>query len=151
MAYAHAPRYPPRPRRRLRVALLLVGVVLLLCGVGAAGLGLWSYQSVRRAATPARTAAEEFFARLVDGDPAAAYPLLCAATRQRWPPSEFTQRVTTAPRLMRYEVRHVRVTTRGGQPRATVTARLTRQWGPPEDRAVPVVRDDDWRVCGDPF
>lgn len=153
MAYELAPHRPRRPRRRLRAALALAGAVALLCGVGAAGLGLWSYQSVRGAAAPARDAAERFLARLVNDDPAGAYVLLCAATRQRWPPPEFTRRVAAPPRLVRYEVRQVRVVTRGGRPRATVTVGLTRASGPPQTRAVPVERDDDdgWRVCGDPF
>lgn len=151
MAYEQAPRYAPRPRRRWRVVSLVCAAVLLLCVVGAAGLGLWSYQSVRGTAAPARATAERFLARLVDGDPTGAYALLCAATRGRWTQPEFT-RVTATTRLARYEVREVRVVTRGGRPQATVTVRLTHRSGPQEVRAVPVVRvDGAWWVCGDPY
>lgn len=143
---------PYRPRRRLRAALLTAAVVVFLCAVGAAGLGLWSYQSVRGAARPARAATERFLARLVEGNTVGAYGQLCTATRQRWTRPEFTREVTEPPRIVRYTVRGVRVVTRTGQPRATVTTDLTREMGPAEERAVPVVRDGGtWRVCGDPF
>lgn len=130
----------------------LLGVVVFLCAVGAAGLGLWSYQSVRGAAGPARVAAERFLDRLVAGDTVGAYGELCADTRRRWPQSEFTARVHTPPRLVRYAVRDVAVSTHAGQLRASVSTRLTHESGPPQVREVPVVRDGRaWRVCGDPF
>lgn len=152
MAFEQPLRYGPRPRRWLRAVLLSLGVVVLLCAVGAAGLGLWSYQSVRAAYAPAQAAAEQFLTRLVDGDAAGAYALLCATTRQRWPQPEFT-RLAAAPPLVRYVVRDVQVTSRGGRPRAAVTVGLIRQSGGQEVRVMPVVRDTDsaWRVCGDPF
>lgn len=152
MAFELPSRHEPRPRRWPRAVALVLAAVVLLCGVGAAGLGLWSYQSVRGAHAPARATAERFLTLLVNGDAAGAYALLCATTRQRWPQPAFTE-LTVAPRLLGYVVRDVRVVTRGGRPQATVTVGLIRQSGPQEVRVMPVVRDagSGWRVCGDPF
>lgn len=152
MSYELAPRYAPRRRRPLRAALLGAGVVVLLCGIGAAGLAVWSYQSVRGSAGPARVAAERFLDRLAAGDTAGAHEQLCADTRRRWPREDFTREVAGAAPITGYAVSDVDVVTRSGRPRASVTVRLTRLAGPAEQRAVPVLREGGtWRVCGDPF
>jgi hypothetical protein len=136
----------------MRRVLVGVGVMLFVCFVGAAGLGAWNYQSIRRAAGPARQAADTFLGHVTSGDHAGAYDRLCAATRKQWSLPRFMSRVDTPPTISRYAIEDVKITSRGGQQRATVTVALTRDTGAVDDHQLPVVRDDDgWRVCGDPF
>jgi Domain of unknown function (DUF4878) len=152
MAYEPGYGHPTRPRRTLRSTLLLVGVALLVCCVGATGLGLWNLQAVRRSVEPARRVAEAFLGDLTVGDAPAAYDRLCVATRDRWQRLEFVRWVAIQPQVSQYAVDDVSVVTSNGQLRATVTARLTHESGKVVTHALPVVREDgDWRVCGDPY
>jgi hypothetical protein len=144
--------HPTRPRRTARAVLLGAAVVVLVCLVGATGLGLWNYQSVRGAREPARQVAEAFLGDLVVGDAAAAYDRLCAGTRDRWQRLEFVRWIGGQPAISRYTVREVSVATRDGRPHGTVTAELTERSGKVRSHPLTVVNEDgDWRVCGDPY
>lgn len=151
MAYEVAsPR--ARPGRPLRRALFLLGVVLFVCCVGAAGLGAWNYQSIRLATGPAKRAAETFLADVSSGDHAGAYERLCPATREQWTLPRFALRAQTPSPIERFTVRDVKISSKDGQQRATVTVTLNRHSGAVDEHQVPVTRGDDgWRVCGDPF
>ncbi|MFD1323556.1 Rv0361 family membrane protein [Micromonospora sonneratiae] len=152
MAYERALPYRRRRRRNLRTVLGLVGFVVLVCCVGAAGLGLWNYQSVRRSTDPARAAADAFLRDLTAGDHVAAYDRLCPATRQRWNRAEFTRRVAGPPKISRYDIRDVAVDAQDGRLRITIAAELTREGGVVDRHEFSMVEaDDGWRVCGDPF
>jgi hypothetical protein len=136
----------------VRRALLLAGVALLVCCVGAAGLGAWNLQSVRRAAGPARDIADGFLKDLSAGDTGGAYDRLCTGTRQRWNRAEFARRVSASPRIVRYEVGDVDVDTQDGQLRGVVTVELSLDSGAVNRRELTVVRDrGKWQVCGDPI
>ena len=150
---AHEPAARPTRRRPLRrLALLSGAALLLLCCIGAAGLGAWNFQSVRRSAGPARHAADAFLARVTANDATGAYDRLCTTTRQRWSRTEFATLLAGPPRISRYRLRDVKVATRDGKPRGSVTAELTMDSGRVDDHELVVVRDDGaWRVCGDPF
>ncbi|WP_329110566.1 hypothetical protein OG792_16365 [Micromonospora sp. NBC_01699] len=151
MAY-EMPRSRTRPRRALRRALVVVGLTLFVCCVGAAGLAAWNFQSVRQATGPAKRAAGAFLDRVAAGDHAGAYDRLCAATRGRWSLPRFTSRVDTPPTISRYTVEDVTIASRDGRRSATVTVALTRVNGAVDDHDLPVVDGDDgWQVCGDPF
>ena len=152
MAYERARPHRPRRWLSLRRVLLLSGAGVLICCIGAAGLGAWNLQSIRRASGPARQAADAFLTDLVTGDAAGAYDRLCSGTRQRWSRAEFIRRVGTAPRINRYALDDVSVATEDGHLKGTVTTRLTLDSGAVDRHKLTVVRDgDDWRVCGDPF
>ncbi|MEV4755136.1 hypothetical protein AB0J86_08485 [Micromonospora sp. NPDC049559] len=152
MAYEQGHGGRGRRRRVGRGVLLSTGVLLLVCCVGAAGLGAWNLQAVLRASGPARQAADAFLGQLVSTEPAAAYDRLCADTRARWTREAFAQRVDAPPRILRYRIGDVAVATRGGKPQGTVTAELTLESGAVYRRELTVVRDgDDWRVCGNPY
>lgn len=134
-----------------RTALLVVGVVLVVCCVGAAGLGLWNYQLLRGTDGPVRAAADGFLRDVSSaGTAAAAYDRLCAATRDRWTRDEFVRRSTGPDAVIRYTIDRVRVATRGGRPEGTVNAKLVRRSGTVDERALRVIRNGDtWQVCGD--
>jgi hypothetical protein len=152
MASAQPWTRPARPRRPLRTGLLVGAVVLLLCCVGAAGLGAWNVQAVRRATGPVRESVDGFLREVSAGDTAAAYGRLCADTRSRWSQLGFTQWLRTPPRIDGHEILKVSVATERGRPRGSVRVRLTRAGAPVEERDVPVVAEGDrWRVCGDPY
>ncbi|HEY0697058.1 MAG TPA: hypothetical protein VGD43_04540 [Micromonospora sp.] len=143
---------PSRRRSRWRTAALLATATLGLCCVGAAGLGLWTWQTVRGATGPARQAADEFLTDIAAGDGPAAYRRLCADTRARWTPTGTTQRINGPLAVRRYRIVDVSVRTRDGRPQATVTAELTRASGAVDTRHLLVLPDDGgWRVCGDPL
>ncbi|GAB3807085.1 Rv0361 family membrane protein [Micromonospora zhanjiangensis] len=152
MAYEVSGARATRRRPGLRGALLVAGVVLVVCCVGAAGLGLWNFQVLRGTRGPVRAAADDFLRDVSAGQPsaAAAYDRLCAATRDRWTREEFVRRATGQDAVIRYTVGEVTVATRGGRPEGAVTARLVRRGGAVESWTLRVVRDgDQWRVCGD--
>ena len=152
MAYETPLGYRARPPRRLRLALLLLGLSVLVCTIGAAGLGAWNYQSVRRAAEPARQTADGFLRQVAADDVTAAYDRLCPATRERISAPEFARRVHTLPKLGRHTIGDVRVSTDKGEFRATAQAQLIWESGVAEERTLQLVTDKgDWRVCGDPF
>ncbi|GAB2945220.1 hypothetical protein GCM10027280_37560 [Micromonospora polyrhachis] len=152
MAYERARPYRHRPRRRLRTAFTLAALVTLVCCVGAAGLGLWNFQSVRRSTGPARSAAETFLADLAAGEHARAYDRLCPATRQRWSREDFVRRAVTPEKISRYTIEDTSVAAKDGRLRATVTAQLIRGHDTVDRHDLPVVQSDDgWQVCGDPF
>jgi hypothetical protein len=141
-----------RRRRPLRRVLLLAGVALLVCCVGAAGLGAWNLQSVRRSSGPARQAVDAFLTDVAAGDRVRAYDRLCAGTRARWSREEFDRRFSASPRISRHAIEDVSVATRQGQLRGTVTATLTLDSGLVDRRELAVVQEGDgWRVCGDPL
>ena len=143
---------PARPRRPLRTGLVVAAVGLLLCCVGAAGLGAWNVQVARRTTGPVRTSADGFLREVAAGDTAAAYRRLCADTRSRWSQLGFGQWIRTPPLLTGHEIVGVRVATERGRPHGAVTVRLTRPGVPVEQRTVTVVAEDGgWRVCGDPY
>lgn len=152
MAYETPLGYRARPPHRLRLALLLLGLSVLVCAVGAAGLGAWNYQSVRHAAGPARQAADGFLREVAADDVAGAYDRLCPATRQRLSAQEFARRVRALPKLGRHTIGEVRVATDDGEFRATAQAQLTWDSGVVEAHTLQLVTDQGaWRVCGDPF
>ncbi|WP_170208840.1 DUF4878 domain-containing protein [Micromonospora pisi] len=141
-----------RPGRALRRALLVVGVTLFVCCVGAAGLGAWNYQSIRLAEGPAKKATETFLTAVSSGDHESAYGRLCPATREQWSLPRFALQAQTPSAIARYAVEDVKISSKDGQQRATVAVALTRQSGSVDQHEVPVVKGDDgWRVCGDPF
>jgi hypothetical protein len=153
MAYEVARSARTRPRRALRrVLLLVVGLTLFVCCVGAAGLGAWNYQSIRRAAGPAQQAADRFLGDVRSGDQSGAYDRLCADTRARWSRPQFALRVSTPPTINRYAIENVKITSKDGQQRAAVSVALTRDSGAVDNHTLPMVKGDDgWQVCGDPF
>jgi hypothetical protein len=152
MAYESPLGYRARSPRRMRLVLVLLGLAVFVCGVGAAGLGAWNYQSVRRAAGPAREAADGFLREVAADDLAAAYDRLCPATRERMNPEVFAQRIHALPKIGGYAIRDVRVSTDRGEFRGTVDAQLTWDSGVVEDHALELVTDKGrWQVCGDPF
>jgi Domain of unknown function (DUF4878) len=151
MAYRPPLRRPGRPRP-LRGAGGIVGVALLFCLVGVAGLGAYNLQAVYRASGPARDAADAFLRDVAAGDLPAAYNRLCPDTRDRLSRDAFAQRVRALPRIRTYEVRDVSVATNRAELKGTVTADVTWDTGVPEPRTLTMVTvDGDWRVCGDPF
>lgn len=152
MAYETPLGYRARPPRRMRLALVLLGVGVFVCAVGAAGLGAWNYQTARRAAGPAGEAADGFLREVAADDLAAAYDRLCPATRERISRDVFAQRIHALPKIGGYAIRDVRVVTDKGEFRGTVDAELTWDSGVVEDHALELVTDKGrWRVCGDPF
>jgi hypothetical protein len=149
---AYRPPPPHRSRRRVGLPGLLVGVALLFCCVGAAGLGAWNLQSVHRASGPARAAAEAFLRAVAAGDTATAYNQMCPETRGRVDRAGFAQKIRALPAIGRYEIRDVSVATDGRELKGTITATVTWATGVREDRKLSMVTvDGDWRVCGDPF
>jgi hypothetical protein len=151
MAYRSSLRQSSRPRR-MGLAGGVVGVALLFCCVGAAGLGAWNLQTVYRASGPAREAAEAFLRDVSAGNLPAAYDRLCPQTRERVSRDGFAQRVRALPGIRAYEIRDVSVATDRTELKGTVTADLTWQTGVPETRTLTMVTEDgQWRVCGDPF
>jgi hypothetical protein len=131
---------------------LLIGVTLVLCLVGAAGLGVYNLQAVYRASGPAKQAAEAFLRDVAAGDLAGAYERLCPDTRARLSRDAFAQRVSALPRMRAYEIRDVSVATNKTELKGTVMANVTWANGVPESRSLTMVTvDGAWRVCGDPF
>ncbi|WP_326558365.1 Rv0361 family membrane protein [Micromonospora sp. NBC_01796] len=151
MAYEIA-RSRIRPRRGLRGALVVVGLTLFVCCVGAAGLAAWNFQAVRQATGPAKRAAGTFLDKVTAGDHAGAYDRLCAATRKQWSLPRFASRIETPPTISRYAIEDVKIASKDGRQSATVTVALTRTSGAVDNHQLPVVDSDDgWQVCGDPF
>ncbi|MGW0435877.1 Rv0361 family membrane protein [Micromonospora sp. NPDC003197] len=152
MAYEWARPPRPRPRRGRRAVFGVAGLVVLICCVGAAGLGLWNFQSVQRSTGPAQAAADTFLADLAAGEHARAYDRLCPDTRQRWTREDFVRRAVSPEKISRYTIEDTSVAAEDGQLRATVTAQLIRGHDTPDRHELPIVKSDDgWRVCGDPF
>lgn len=150
MAYEGGAGYPSRRGSMLRTVLVVVGVVLVVCCVGAAGLGVWNLQALRGTEEPARTAADAFLHDVSAGNPGHAYDELCSATRQRWTRDEFVRRTAGTDAVLRYTVGEVTVTTKDGRPRGTVAVEVVRRTGTVERRTLIVIRDGEtWRVCGD--
>ncbi len=150
MAYQVDAGRPTRRRRTLRIALGSTAVVLLVCCVGAAGLGVWNFQALRGTDGPVRTAADGFLRDVSAGNAGHAYDELCPATRDRWTRGEFVRRATGPEAVLRYTLERVRVATKNGDPRGEVVVRLVRRSGAVERHTLVVVRDRaTWRVCGD--
>jgi hypothetical protein len=152
MAYETGLRHRVRPRHPMRLVLVLLGVTVFACALGAGGLGAWNYQSVRHAAGPAREAADGFLREVAADDLRAAYDRLCPATRERLSREAFAQRVHALPKIGGYAIRDVRVVSDKREFRGTVSAEFTWESGVVEDRSLEMVTEKgDWRVCGDPF
>jgi len=139
-------------RPRLRGVLALVGAVLFICCVGAAGLGTWTFQSIKGGEEPARQAAEAYLGDLVAGDLPGAYDRLCTQTRDRLRPGGFAEQVRSRPKLVRYAITDVQVTADNLRLQGTVSAEFTWESGviAPQELSM-VTEGGGWRVCGDPF
>ncbi|MFB9238283.1 hypothetical protein ACFFWC_22450 [Plantactinospora siamensis] len=149
MSYEVGGRPARRPPVR-RIVLLSVAVVLVVCCVGAAGLGAWNFQALRGTSGPVREAADGFLRDVSAGNAGHAYDGLCPGTRDRWTRDEFVRYATGAEAVLRYTVDKVKVATKNGQPRGSVTVQLFRRSGAVQRRTLMVVRDGGtWRVCGD--
>lgn len=150
MAYEVGSAYPTRRRSPLRTTLLTAVVVLIVCCIGAAGLGAWNFQILRGTSGPVRAAADAFLRDVAGGDAAGAYGRLCPATRDRWTREEFVRQATGPDGVLRYSIDNVKVATKDGHPQGAVSVKLVRRTGAVDTRTLVVVRDGDtWRVCGD--
>src|SRR5262249_40239396 len=124
MAYRPPLRHSARPRR-MRGVGGVVGVALLFCLVGAAGLGADRLQSVHRASGRAKQAADGFLRDVAAGTLPAAYERLCPDTRGRISRDGFVQRVRVLPGVRTYEIRDVSVRTNRTELKGTVSADVT--------------------------
>ncbi|HEX5595121.1 MAG TPA: hypothetical protein VFX61_03725 [Micromonosporaceae bacterium] len=151
MAYELPPTYTVRPHRRLRAVLLLFGLAVLVCGIAASGVGVWTFQSVKQEEGPARAAAERFLADLAADDVDGAYGRLCARTRERMDRETFNRWVRAQPKIDRHEISEVAMSAGGEGLKATVTAKLSWESGVVARQALPLVAEEGhWRVCGNP-
>lgn len=129
----------------------VVAATATVCGVGAGGLGLWTFQSVRDNRGPARQAAEEFLRDLSTGDADGAYGRLCTRARERMGRSGFTDWFHAQPRIDRYRITDVSIAPQDNGFTGTVTAEVTWESGVVAEQKLAVATDDGrWRVCGDP-
>ncbi|MFC7546628.1 hypothetical protein [Plantactinospora sp. GCM10030261] len=150
MASEGAAAYPARRRSVWRVALVATGLILLVCCIGAAGLGVWNLQALRGTEEPVRAAADAFLHDVSAGNAGHAYDELCPASRQRWTRDEFVRRTGGLDAVLRYTIGTVSVATKDGRPHGTVTVDVVRRTGAVERRTLDVVQDGrTWRVCGD--
>ncbi|HEX5543243.1 MAG TPA: hypothetical protein VFX60_17070 [Micromonospora sp.] len=152
MVYELPPTYAVRPRRRLRAVLFLLGLTLLVCGIAASGLGVWTFQSIKQEQGPARAAADAFLRDLADDDLDGAYGRLCARTREQMDRETFRRWARAQPKVDRYEIAEVTIVPDSDGHQATVTAKLTWESGVVARQTLRLGTDrGDWRVCGDPI
>jgi hypothetical protein len=132
--------------------LFAVGVTLAVCATGAAGIGLWTFQSVRGAEEPARQTAEAFLRDLANGDHDSAYGRLCTRTQQAMGRGGFADWFDAQPKIDRFVLSDVTVTFRDGKLTGTATAEVTWESGVVATQSLPLATDrGDWRVCGYPI
>ncbi|HEY2949384.1 MAG TPA: hypothetical protein VGJ53_13485 [Micromonosporaceae bacterium] len=149
------PPHPPRKRRGLLIASIVLGLAVLLCGGG--GLGAWLYlNNVERGrgATAPEEAVDDFLkAVYTDRDADKATKLVCRDARDN---AEITKKVDE---VKAYAAKYSNVQFDWDEPkvddrnakRATVSVKITATTGDEreaEQRLVfTVIRDSGWWVC----
>ncbi len=139
---------PPRHGRGWVVAVAVAGVaaVGVLCVLPA--LGFFGWWFLGPDLDEPEAAAGHYLERVVAGDDAGAYRLLCADVRQEVSPAEFTALMDAGPRPLGHAVTGSRFRNEPGS-KAAVGARLD---GPGASRQVDLYLEEaegTWRVCGD--
>jgi hypothetical protein len=146
------PDQPPRPRRTLRVVLIVVGGVLVLCCAGAIGGGFLLFRTVQKSTGPVRDAADGFITNLESGDRAGAYGRLCASTQASFSQDAFATGLDRQPKVRSHSIDGTNVSNVNGHESGVVTARLTLDTGFVDRHSFAMVLENgNWKVCGQPY
>jgi hypothetical protein len=132
----------PAARSGLKTALVVGGLVLVLC-CGGVAVGVFA---LYRAAGGPEAAASQWLEGVRGRDFAASYDLLCAARRETTTPAEFRGMFGGAQALDSYEIRRLGTTT---DARSEVHVRITLANGRgPRDGTLLLVKESGgWKVC----
>lgn len=131
-----------------RTVLVVVGVVLAVCCLGAAGGGFWLYRTYQGAAGPARSAATAYVDDLKAGNYQSAYERQCRDSRAAQTAEQFARAQSAQPKITAYKVQGVSVANNNGRVSADVTFRMTRDGGTQVTQDIALLKEDDeWRVC----
>jgi len=132
--------------------LIVVGIVLAVCAVGAVAGGFLLFRSIQTATAPARDAADQFVRKLEAGDVSGAYGMLCRSTRERFTFSAFERGVRDQPHISSHEIVGVNVSNVNGRQSGQVTVDLTLDSGFTERHSFLMVPESgQWKVCGNPY
>jgi hypothetical protein len=141
-------RPPDLPDDLRRPALVVVGLVLLLCCGGFLVAGPFLLKGPQEPAYAARVATAAFLGRLEAADYAGAYDQLCTATRTRVSRDDFVAGASGRPRVVSYTIDAVAEVIDGGPPAVVVTATVDYATSSAAQDFRVVVDAGAWRVCG---
>jgi hypothetical protein len=138
----------PRRRSPLRRALVLVGVVLVVCCAGAAAAVFGIYRWYGSEAGPAQAVADRYLGDLETGNPSAAYALTCPDFKAHIDESTFVRVQKQTPQPRGHRVVGRSVATVNGQRSAIITVELTTASGDHTRASIPLaVIGGTWYVC----
>ncbi len=137
---------PPRdPRRTKRIALIVVGVVLVACCLGGAITGFWLLNGAKDEVPQIRSAASSYLDAVQAGDVDGAYGQLCNLSRSRVSQDSFA---ASMPSLRSYEIVSVTTMNEVGNLAGFVKTHLTLTDDTQLDEVIALVKEDGrWRVC----
>lgn len=132
----------------------MVGILLALCCVGAAGGGFALYWVVNNSTEPLQDETRAFLADLQAADYPSAYDRLCTLVRTGHSQADFEEAVRARgwDRVVEHSIRGASVEWGNGIGTGTVTADLTLDDGTSSSYTFPLLNEDgDWKICGTPF
>jgi hypothetical protein len=138
----------PRRSSPLRRALVILGVVLAVCCVGAAAAGFGIYKWYGSEAGPAQSVADRYLSDLEAGNPTAAYALTCPDFKAHIDQATFVKVEGQTPQPRSHRVVGTSVATVNGQRSAIVTMDVTSASGDHTRQSIPLaVIGGTWYVC----
>jgi hypothetical protein len=144
----YAPQPPQQKSNWWKIAIVVAGVVAIVCCLGAVGLGIWGYNKVKDTVEPARDAASAYLDDVQAGNYGAAYNRLCANAKRQLTAQQFAQAQSMLPKITKHEITGFNVNTVNGRSTATVNVRLERELVGETNQTIQLVKEDgDWKVC----
>jgi hypothetical protein len=143
---------PPRKSRALKITLIILGLLVVVCGLFGIGGFVLFKGIVGEAIGPVRDDAGAFLSDLRDGNTSGAYSRLCSDTRSRFTEEQFAAGVAAQPKIRSYRITGSFVHNTNGSNGATVTAVLTSDTGFTDTHQLRLVHEAGaWKVCGNPY
>lgn len=142
------PVAPPQKRSGWKIPLIIGGVVLGLCCLGAIALGIWGLNTFREATGPTRDSAVAYLEDIERNDYGSAYNRLCGELRSDMNQQEFAQVQSLLPKVTGHKVTGVNINNTNGNVTGTVNVLLTREGVGELQQEIRLVKESgDWKVC----
>jgi hypothetical protein len=141
----------PRRRRRLRNALIIVGIVAVVCCAGGITAGVLAVRAGDLANSAVRDAGDAFINDLQANNYSEAYGRMCASLHDQFTLDQFTQQVQSRPHIRSHRVTSTSVANVNGRTTGLVDADLARDGGTSDSSSFTLTKEGGvWKVCSQP-
>jgi Domain of unknown function (DUF4878) len=139
---------PKKSNQALKIILIVGGILLVLCCIGAILAGAFGFKAFRDATGSAKAAVTGYYDDLKSGDYDSAYDRICSETQQQVTREDFTDVQNLLPHITDHKVTSLNITSVNGRTTGTAQIQVTRDRGGETTQTVRLIKEDgDWKVC----